>query len=96
MCWPGNWFTPAYANVRLEERPRVYYPNYYYPNAYPQPNYCGGGGGYGVARGVYYAPPKLRVKGPKARKELILIIVCCIHFLPFLMPEAPPDLMTWI
>jgi len=66
MCWPGNWCTPTYANVRLEDRPRTYYPNYHYPNAYPQ-SYYGGGvvGGYGVARGAYYAPPKIRVKGPK-------------------------------
>jgi len=70
MCWPGNWCTPTYANVRLEDRPRVYYPNYHYPNAYPQQSYhAGGGGGYGVARGAYYPPPKIRVKAPKVRQS---------------------------
>lgn len=52
------WCTPMYADVQLEDRPRIYRPNYHQPYAYPA-------AGYAPARGVYYAPPKIRVKGPK-------------------------------
>jgi len=66
MCFPGCG-GPIYAGVQLEDRPRVYQPSYhrpYYGYGYPS-------GGYGVARGVYYAPAKLRVRGPKYVAPLV-------------------------
>jgi len=100
MCFPGCG-GPVYAGVHLEDRPRIYHPSYhrpYYSHGYPS-------AGHGVARGVYYAPAKLRVKGPKyvappVRKEAHSQIYFTSSFslfalLRFMFPLAAARHLTW-
>jgi hypothetical protein len=81
MCFGGWCGTPVYGEVRLEDKPRVHYPNFHHHHTWGpglQPAY--GMPGYGRARAVYYKPAQIKVVGPKYANQVRSKLSSSLHF----------------